>query len=172
MFLLHAVRCLDQSVLRGVDAELVAALEELTLRAVEYVFFGPVWTQASDADGRTSGAGPSAAFAVAPAGDPDAPPFCDAARWGEGYLPQDGRTEALEMFHGWAILEYAMPISPQQGKGLANRYLARTLRLGNPARDYAQLLNRLFAGTAKSSTDNSANWVGLAGRVQALLDER
>ena len=95
------------------------------------------------------------------------PPFCDAKGWGESYLPPDGLGGGVEIFHVWAALSFAQQITSASA-GLQNRYLRRALDCWIPRSSAAELLHAFYEQAADPSADNSANWIGLAGKLQSL----
>lgn len=181
LFLLHAMRGMNEAVFREVRPSNNRQLENLFIRTLEYLYWGPVFEQIplkeqyQPKDGKrilTRG-GPREAFAV---GMPDAgrtPPFSEEAYWGTAHLPEDGFGGGVEDFHCWSALEYGYLISKEKrGVGVQNRYLKRVLACWTQPRNHALLLEELFGQTARPSSDNSGNWVGLAGRLQALKMKR
>jgi len=168
--LLHAERCLLESVLRGEDPELVDALEEQLLRAVDYLAFGPVFACVDEprAPGRVA-CGPRWQFAVAPLAPAWAAPYSDEAVWGPRYLPQDGLAGGVECLYTLAVLEYAATLSePRAGTGLENRYLRRILDCGSRFESPAAFLREAFARAARDASEEALNWEGLIGHLQAL----
>jgi hypothetical protein len=166
LFLLHAMRCLNESVLRDVDVELFDELAALHRRTVETLFFGPAWIEW---DPKGAGA-PSGSFAVALADGFKRPPFSDVETWGEDYMPADGRSSRGESLHGWQALDYAARTSQTEaGAGLENRYLQRALVYGAVHSDHRRLLEALWASTSRRTTDNSSGWMGIAGWLAELL---
>ena len=166
-FLLNAMRCLNESVLREVEPELFEALTLLHRRTVDYLFFGPPWLEFGP-----QGAGsPAGSFAVGWADGYQRAPFSDVEAWGADYLPADGRSTRGEGLHGWQALEYAALLSdPELGQGLDNRYDRRALKYGG-SRDHArQLWNELWASTSRRTSDNSSGWMGMAARIARELD--
>ncbi len=170
-FLLHAMRCMNETVFRGVDEEIFERLASLVRRTVDYVFFGPVWREdpGRDPDGPLVG-GPRTGFAVALSDGFEKPPFSDVPTWGEGYLPDDGIASGPELFYGWQALEYAALLSQEtEGAGLENRYLLRSLRYGSIKRDFPMLVQSLWSSTMRRTTDGSSSWIGFAGYLQSLM---
>jgi hypothetical protein len=170
-FLLHAMRCMNETVFRGVDTASFDRLAALHRRTVEFLFFGPVWREDP---GREAGApsvgGPRTGFAVALSDGYVKPPFSDEKAWGKAYMPPDGIGSGPELFYGWQSLEYAARLSQESaGTGLENRYLQRALLYGSAKPDHALLLQGLFAGTIRRSSDTSSTWAGFAGYLQSLL---
>lgn len=173
-FLMHALRCMSESVYRGVDDVRRTELEQLLVRGVEYLFWGPAWArlpndwQPDPAHPTLFLQGPRQAIAIAPLDEYITPPFCDVKRWGANYLPPNGLGGGVEIFHPWQALAYASDATQAtQGAGLANRYLKRALACGVPHTDFNALLADFWKQRNDPSQDNSANWIGLAGRIQA-----
>jgi hypothetical protein len=57
---------------------------------------------------------------------------------------------------------------PAAGVGLENRYLARLLDLGAGFPSFGALLAHLYATMREGTYDNSDNWIGVVGKLQAL----
>jgi hypothetical protein len=175
-FLIHAQRCLVESVFRGVDAGRTRALEDLSVRAVDYLDFGPVWQripagwQPDPARPTIFEQGPRAAFAISRNDERATPPFSDASHWGPSYLPEGGLGGGVELTYPWGSLDWAARITDgtAAGTGLANRYVRRALDAGSPRSNWSERLAEFAQGASSSSTDNSANWCGLVGRLQSL----
>ncbi|MBK7643923.1 MAG: hypothetical protein IPJ19_12895 [Planctomycetes bacterium] len=168
-FLIHALHALDRSVLRGQDDELCGRIDELALRATDYLFWGPPFQPLARARSGPSILGPRLAFAVANDDDYATPPFCDRARWGEAYLPPDGTGGGLELTHGWWVLEWASELSePQAGVGLENKYLKRALEYGLPHSDYASLARELLEQLRDAAREGTTNSLPLYARLQSL----
>ncbi|MBI5362772.1 MAG: hypothetical protein HZA53_06305 [Planctomycetes bacterium] len=174
-FLMHALRCMNASVYRGVDEARRAELEALLVKGVEYLFFGPPWQriqndwQPDPAHPTLYLSGPRQGIAIAPNDDYASPPFSDVKRWGARYLPADGLCGGVEIFHPWQALAYASDATQgSAGKGLENRYLKRALDCWTGHASFATLLADLEQQASDPSQDNSSNWTGLAGRLQAL----
>ena len=168
--LLHAERCLLESVLRGEDPELVAALEEQFLRAVDYLAFGPVFGCVDEprAPGRVA-CGPRWQFAVAPVEPAWAAPYSDESVWGVRHLPEGGLGGGVECLYTLAVLEYAATLSePRAGAGLENRYLRRILDCGSRFESPAAFLREAIARGARDSSEEAQNWEALIGRLQVL----
>jgi len=147
LFLIHAMRCMNESVFRGVDDEKRGALEQLAVRGIDYMFFGPPWArlpsswQPYPAKPTLFRQGPRQAIAVALNDDYETAPFCEQS---PEYLPPDGLGLGVEWYHPWAALSYAQEITDATaGSGLANRYLKRAIECGN--------------------------WIGFLGKLQSLL---
>ncbi len=170
-FLLHAMRCMNETVFRDVDTASFDRLAALHRRTVDFLFFGPPWREEP---GRDAGAppvgGPRTGFAVALSDGYAKPPFSNEKAWGKDYLPADGIGSGPELFYGWQALEYAARLSQDtEGAGLDNRYMQKALAYGSRKPDHGALLQGLFAGTIRRSSDTSSTWAGFAGYVQSLL---
>jgi len=176
LFLVHAQRCLAESVYRGSDDERRRALEQLGVRAVEYLDFGPPWArQASEwqpnpAQPTHFFQGPRAAIAISRNDERATPPFSDAKHWGANYLPADGLGGGVEITYPWSALDWASRITDggAAGSGLANRYLKRALECATPRSNWSERFAEFGQGASSVSTDNSASWAGLVGRLQSL----
>jgi hypothetical protein len=174
-FLIHALRCLDESVLRGVDPARSAAVEELALRAIDFLFWGPVF-QRIQADWQPDPKhptvyvqGPRWGFAISNNDDYATPPFADANKWGPNYLPPDGLGGGVELTYGLYLLDWARTLSEgKAGSGLENKYLKRALEYGVPHKDFASLAHDLEAQTRGFSEDNSASWAPFLATLQTL----
>jgi hypothetical protein len=172
----HAQRCLAESVFRGSDDSRRTQLEQLGVRAVEYLDFGPPWArqqagwQPDPARPTLFLQGPRAAIAVSLNDERKSPPFCDASRYGANYLPPDGLGGGVEIIYPWAALDWASRCTDggAAGAGIANRYLRRVLDCATPRATWTERLADFAEGASNASLDNSANWVGLVGRLQAL----
>ncbi len=170
LFLLHAERCLIESVLKGVDSKRSAALLELHHRALHFLYWGPVWSGPRETlHSETPQAGPRWHFAVAPKQGFELEPYCDVSKWGEDFLPDDGLDLGVETRYGWGPLEYAMthPLRGEAG-GLESRYLTRSLDVGLPARDVYSRVRGMFREASRESNDHSGSWAGYVGSLQAL----
>ena len=174
-FLIHALRCMNESVFRGVDDERRGALEKLAVKGVDYLMWGPPWAriQASWQPNPVSPTifeqGPRQGIAVSMNDNFATPPFSDAERWGPNYLPSDGLAGGVEIFHPWAALSYAQEITNDSaGAGLENRYLRRALDCAVPHKDWKSFVEDLHKQALDPSMDNSANWIGLLGKLQSL----
>lgn len=166
-FLLHAERALLESVLRGVDDDLTQQMEEQYLRAVDYLFDGPVYECIDDPRaGRQCG--PRWHFAVAPdAGYRDAP-YCDSSVWGPDYLPEDGRGGGVETLYALATLEYAYLLTREENPGPDNPNLLRALELGSQAGTWPEFVSDLWSRSARDTSEASHVWEGLLARIQDL----
>ena len=174
-FLIHAIRCVGESVLRGVDDARRAALEEIAVRGTDYLMWGPPWArmangwQPDPARPTLFVQGPRQGIAISPNDDFASPPFSDAGRWGPDYLPPDGLGQGVEIFHPWAALSYVEEITRERaGAGLANKYLKRALDCAEPRASWREFLDGLHRQAADASLDNSPNWIGLVGKLQSL----
>jgi len=171
--LLLAQRSLVESVLRGVDDGRRQALEELFLRTVDYLYWGPVW-QRREKERRGGGEpvfeeGPRWAFAVARSDDYATPPFSDAGRWGKDYLPPDGFNGGLELTYGYCTLSLAAELTQESdGVGAQNRYLRRVLRYGPGYADLDAVWRALFLGQAERGLDRTSTMGGFLARLQEL----
>ncbi|MCY2961101.1 MAG: hypothetical protein NTY35_13150 [Planctomycetota bacterium] len=176
LFLVHAQRCLVESVYRGSDEPRRKRLEQLSVRAVEYLDFGPPWArqpagwQPDPAHPTLFLQGPRAAIAISHNDERKTPPFSDARHWGANYLPADGLGGGVEITYPWAALDWASRCTDggAEGAGLANRYLKRVLDCATPRASWSERLAEFGDGASNASTDNSGNWAGLVGRLQAL----
>jgi hypothetical protein len=172
LLLIHAMRCMNESVFRGVEDERRSALEKLAVRGVDYLFFGPPWARVPNswqpypANPTVFLQGPRQAVAVAANDDYQTMPFCSQET---DYLPPDAFGLGVEWFHPWAALSYAQEITQgTAGSGLANRYLRRALQCGRPHANWRELVVDFGEQASDPSYDNSANWVSFLGKVQSL----
>jgi len=172
LFLVHAMRCMNESVFRGVDDTKREALEDLALRGVDYLFFGPPWAKVPNAWQPYPARptlwlqGPRQVIAVAANDDYQSAPFCDES---PDYLPADGLGRGVEWIHPWAALSYAQELSEgQAGVGLANRFFQRGLECGKPHKNWKELLVDFAEQASDPLYDNSGNWVGYLGKLQSL----
>jgi len=169
LFLLHAMRCLNESVLRGRAERLRNSLEKLVLRTLDYLYTEPILASVrAPRPPHQQRTGPRAKFAVAMRDGYETAPFSDEATWGPGYLPEDGVADGVEVTYGPALLGYAYLLTRQSApKRLGNRYLG--LLLGPGSSDgWEDLVGTLFANAARASNDNSGNWASLVGQLQSL----
>jgi hypothetical protein len=175
LFLVHAMRCLNESVFRGVDEPRRVALEKLALRTVEYLFFGPPW-QRIPSDWQPDPShptlffqGPRQGIAVSMNDERATPVFSDASRWGPNYLPADGLGGGVEIVTIWPALEYGARITEDTaGHGLSNRYLKRALDCWTPHKTAGELLHAFYDQAVDPYADTSVHWIGLAALMQSL----
>lgn len=175
LFLVHAMRCIVESVYRDVDAPRAEVLVSLARRTVDYLFFGPPW-QRIPADWQPDPAhptiffqGPRQGIAVANADDRVTPVFSDASRFGPNYLPPDGLGGGVEIVTIWPALQYVAEWTQDSaGRGLENRYLRRALDCWTPHASFAELLTAFREQASDPSQDGSAHGSGLAGLLQSL----
>jgi hypothetical protein len=175
LFLMHAMRTMNESVFRGVDDERREALEAIVVRGTEFLFFGPPWTKAPNswqpdpAKPTLYWWGPRQAIAVSMNDNYATPPFCDEEHWGKNYFPPDGFGLGVEWYHAWAPLEYAARITEgREGSGTTNRFLRRAIDCGKGHKGFKDLLVDFAEQASDPTYDNSPNWIGLLGRLQAL----
>lgn len=176
LFLVHAQRCLVASVYRGSDDARARQLEQLAVRAVEYLAFGPPWQrqaagwQPDPARPTLFLQGPRAAIAISRNDERATAPFSDVRAWGANFLPPDGLGGGVEITYPWAALDWASRCTDggAAGTGLSNRYLKRVLDCATPRASWTERLTEFGEGASNASTDNSANWVGLVGRLQSM----
>lgn len=171
MFLMHAQRAMNESVFREAHLGAFQTLAELHNRGLDYLFFGPVFThfQGERYGQRTSVRGPYHRFAVGPKGGPGEPPFCDAARWGPNYLPEDGFGEYVDTAYLWAPLEYGFWLTRDpQAAPLDNRYLRRTLEIGSAPGRVEKLAEEFWRSCTHPVDDNTHNLGTYIGTLQAL----
>lgn len=175
LFLVHAMRCMNEGVFRGVDDAARTELEALVLKGLDTLLFGPPFQSVlaeyqPDPDRPTLYLqGPRQTIAVSLDDERATPPFSDAGRWGPNYAPKDGFGGGVEIVHVWTALAYAESISRESaGRGLANRFLRRALECGGHRATFDELAKALADEAADPWSDNSGNWIGLAGRLQAL----
>jgi hypothetical protein len=167
MFLLHAQRCLIESVLRDSDEDLTQSVARLHQLGLDYLFWGPVWACVPSRG--QSLCGPRWHFAVGPPGDWSAAPFCDESKYGPRYVPKDGFDGGVDVTYVWAPLEYGMLLAQgKRGPSLDDRYLRRSLACALAPRSWDALLTGVFTAAQRSSNDNSGNWTSLIGRIQSL----
>lgn len=176
LFLLHAMRCMNESVFRGVLDEEREELEQLVVRTVEYLFWGPVFRKFAppyqpDPKNPRYVYGPLAAIPVALNDQRATPPFSDIEHWGEGYLPDDFQYKHVDTSYVWQALSYAHEITDgrgDHGAGLGNRYLSRALACGEPRESFRALLRGFYEQALSPSLDDSKNWIGFVGKLQNL----
>ena len=211
LLLVHAMRCMNESVFRGVDDAKRDALERVAVRGVDYLFFGPPWARVANswqpypANPTLFLQGPRQAVAVAMNDGYKTPPFCAQQ---PNYLPPDALSLGVEWYHPWAALSYAQeitdawnrssappaskpkaddavyegkpreewrdlvvesnPMKPTGGSGLSNRFLRRAIECGRTHRNLRDLVLDFLQQATDPTYDNSANWVGLLGKIQSL----
>jgi hypothetical protein len=210
LLLVHAMRCMNESVFRSVDDAKREALERVAVQGVDYLFFGPAWGrvannwQPSPANPTLYLQGPRQAVAVALNDDYKTPPFCAQQ---PNFLPTDALSLGVEWYHPWAALSYAQeitdawnasssaapkpkpsdavyegkpreewrdlvapasPMKPTGGAGLANRFLRRAVECGKTHKNLRELILDFLGQATDATYDNSANWVGLLGKIQSL----
>ncbi|MEM7516786.1 MAG: hypothetical protein AAF368_07660, partial [Planctomycetota bacterium] len=183
LFLLHAMRGVMESVYENsgiaADEELRQALEELHLRTVEYMFWGPIFVrfqppyQPDPKNPTRFYWGPRAGFGVAMKDDYATPPFSDEEHWGEDYMPADALKHDVDVNYNWQALSYAEELTREtHGAGLDNRYLARSLDCWLQFEDWTAMLQEFYRTTAQRSVENSKNWIGFVAKVRNLLREK
>jgi len=59
-------------------------------------------------------------------------------------------------------------MKPTGGPGLANRFLRRAVECGRAHRNLRDLVLDFLQQATDPTYDNSANWVGLLGKIQSL----
>ena len=176
LFMLHAIRCINESVFREVEEIERFKLEMLAVQTVEYLFWGPVFRrfktpyQPNPSKPRYV-YGPLAAIPVALNDGRKTPPFSDASHWGANYLPDDFTYRHVDTAYVWQALSYAHQITngdEGSGAGLQNRYLKRVLACGQSHTSFSQLMHTFREQAANASIDDSKNWIGLFGKLQNL----
>ncbi len=175
LFLVHAMRCMSESVYRDVEEPRRVQLGELARRAGEYLFFGPPW-QRIQADWQPDPAhptrwfqGPRQGIAVSLNDDRKTPVFSDVERWGPNYLPPDGLGQGVEIWTVWPTLQYLSDWTDgRDGSGKNNKWLKRALDCWTTHATYAALLDSFHESAQDASSDNAQNWIGLAGVLQNL----
>lgn len=175
LFLIHAMRCMSESVYRDVDEPRRAALGLLARKGAEFLFFGPPWQriqaswQPDPAHPTLFEQGPRQGIAISLNDERATPVFSDASRWGPNYLPPDGLGQGVEIWTVWAPLQYLADWTEGvDGSGLDNRWLRRALDCWKTHTNYSALLHSLFESASESWSDNAQNWIGLAGLLQNL----
>ncbi len=169
-FLLHAERCLIESVLSKVEPELAQSLLEIHNAGLDYLYFGPVWSAPmTTLHSKTPIAGPRWHFAVAPGDDYSEAPYCSPEDYGPAFLPSEGLDLGVETRYGWGPLAYAMahPDADDRG-GLESRFLRRSLDVEIACDSPSERLRRLFHAARRESSDFSGSWAGYAGYLQSL----
>ena len=169
MFLTHAMRCINETVLRGVDDARRVELEALVLRGIETLYFSPLFQripnnwQPDPANPTIFVQGPRQVMAVSRNDDYATPPFSDASVYGPHYQPEGGYLGNVEYFHcAWA-LDYAARLAPPDQ---AERFRHRILDCGVPDASYAERYVGWQKQAPDDSYDNSSNWVEFAGWLQ------
>ncbi len=170
--LTHAVRCLNESVLAGMDESRRARLELDQIRKAEYLFLGDVWLRLARNGPARNGeveAGPRHAFAVAPSNDFSIPSYSDSAHWGDHVLPEDGVSPNVEWWAIWSAIEYAALLDDPSGReGFDNRFIRRAAAAWFAPGSLPALVERMYREAGRASNDNSGNWAGLVARLQEL----
>lgn len=171
MFLLHSMRCINESVLRGVDMESFEILADLHNRSLEYMFFGPVYThfQGERWGGTVNQAGPFNRFAVAPKGLIETVPYSFKEKWGPDYLPPGGHEPYVDTTYLLPPLEYGFHLTHEAGKDpLENRYLKRSLATGGVPGSWQKMLRDYRVSLQYPHTDNSHNTGSFVALLQNL----
>jgi hypothetical protein len=175
LFLIHAMRCMDESVFKGVDAARSTQLARMAQKAGEFLFFGPPWQrvksdwQPDPANPTIFFQGPRQGIAVSLNDERKTPVFSDAARWGPNYLPPDGLGQGVEIWTVWTPLQYLADWTQDTaGAGRNNKWLRRALDCWKGHASYKALLDSFHEQAESPSTDNAQNWIGLAGVLQNL----
>ncbi|MFT4648988.1 MAG: hypothetical protein ACI9X4_002222 [Glaciecola sp.] len=171
MFLLHAMRCINESVLRGVDEESFDVLAKLHNKSLEYMFFGPVYTHFKGErwGGPVSQAGPFNRFAVAPKGLIATVPYSNVKKWGSDYLPPGGHEPYVDTTYLLPPLEYGFLLTYEQGQEpLQNRYLKRSLATGSVPGSWAKMKQEYLVSLRYPHTDNSNNTGSFIALLQSL----
>ncbi|MCA8979338.1 MAG: hypothetical protein KDC14_04890, partial [Planctomycetes bacterium] len=169
--LLVAMRSLHESCWTGVDEQRAATLRRIYFEGTEALYFSHLFqrVKASWTNGGQSVwlQGPRWAFAVSLNDDYATPVFCDAERWGPNYMPEDGYNGGVETQYGFTVLSFAADWSAgPKGSGLENRYLERTLDLGEAARDWKSRFDGLVRNSSIPSLDQTQNLMGYLARLQ------
>jgi hypothetical protein len=168
-FLVHAMRCMSESVYRGVDDAKVTELGRLGQHTADYLLFGPPW-QRIPADWQPDPAhptifyqGPRQGIAVSMNDERVTPVFA------ANELPKDGLGGGVEIITLWPALAYVAEWTEgSAGKGLENKYLKRALDCWTPHASYKELAKAFAEQAGDPSRDNSVNWIGLLARLQNL----
>ncbi|MDF1837194.1 MAG: hypothetical protein P1V35_04945, partial [Planctomycetota bacterium] len=171
MFLLHSMRCINESVLRHVDMENFETLAELHNKSLEYMFFGPVYThyQGQRWGGPVNQAGPFNRFAVAPKGLIATVPYSNVEKWGENYLPPGGHEPYVDTTYLLPPLEYGFHLTHEEGQDpLQNRYLKRSLATGGVPGNWETMLREYRISLQYPHTDNSHNTGSFVALLQNL----
>jgi len=169
--LLVAMRSLHESCWKGVDEERAATLQRIYFAGTEALYFSHLFqtVEASWTNGgqRVYLNGPRWAFAVSLNDDYATPVFCDEDYWGPGYMPEDGYNGGVEGQYGFTVLSFAADWSAGvMGNGLKNRYMERTLDLGEAVRDWASRYEGLVRESSNTSLDQTQNLMGYLARLQ------
>lgn len=174
-FLLHALRCICESVYRGVDDARRQELEKLALKSLDFLMWGPPWAKQLNSWQPPPPAppswwqGPRIGIAISPNDNYKSPPFSKDPVHGPNHLPPDGLGGGVEFFHPWCALSWAQEITEgRAGSGLENRYLKRGIDCGHPHGSWRELVDDFYEQASNSSSDNSANWIGFLGKLQSL----
>ncbi len=168
MFLLHALRCINESVFRDTDARRFDIAADLHQRTLDYLYWGPVLLGPTPKDPGHA-RGPANQFAAAPSGMIATVPYSDEKKWGPDYMPKDGLTGGVDMTYLFNPLDYAFELSHEQGQDpKKNRYLKRALWLGSKPGSFEALGREYRANVNHSYNDSSRNTASFAARLQAL----
>jgi hypothetical protein len=175
LFLIHAMRCMSESVYKGVEDARSEQLSRLAQKAGEYLFFGPPWQriksdwQPDPAHPTIFFSGPRQGIAVSMNDERATPVFSDSARWGPNYLPKDGLGQGVEVWTVWTTLQYLSDwTQASAGAGKNNKWLKRSLDCWKGHANYSELLKSFHEQAENASNDNAQNWIGLAGVLQNL----
>ncbi len=177
-FIVQMQRSLVEGVFRGVDEARALPLRETIQRAADYLYFGPVFQRVPTRwSNGVPHAGPAFQFAVAPlapgGGESQELPYCYAERWGEGYLPPDGRTHDLvETTYAYEALTYAEQYARELGRLDAAKYLERTLALEAGAASHGARIQAFQREDGATDGAASGNRVAYLARVQALSAQK
>jgi hypothetical protein len=173
-FLIHALRCMCESVYRGVDDDRRKMLEQLALKSIDFLMWGAPWAKQLSSWQPAPPApplhwqGPRIGIAISLNDNYKTPPFAKDAR-GPNYLPLDGLGGGVEFFHPWCALSWAQEITDgRAGSGLENKYLRRGMDCGHPHESWRALLDDFAEQAQGSWSDNSANWISYLGKLQSL----
>ncbi len=168
MFLLHALRCMNESVFQGVDPDRFDIAADLHQRALDYLYWGPALLGPTEKDPGHA-RGPANQFAAAPSGMIATVPYSNVKKWGPDYMPKDGLTGGVDMTYLYNPLDYAFTLSHEEGQDPSlNRYLKRALWLGSKPGTFKALKREYQANVNHSYRDNSRNTASFAARLQAL----
>ena len=168
-------RSLVEGVFRGRDAARMRALQEVSLRAADYLYFGPPYQRVPErwSNGELR-AGPTPQIAIAPraadGGESAELPYCYAERWGPGYLPPDGRVaDLVETMYAFEVLTLADLWARELGVPDAERFLRRALDLDAGAKRHAEVVARMRREENGSDLAPSGSRAGYLARVEALV---